>query len=66
MVGEFGQMVFERTCVERFERRANTFVQLLAPLQQYRVVRDLLSQCMLENVFGVAQGRLLVDELSEL
>ena len=41
MMSEFGQMVVERTCIKRFERRADALVQLLAPLHQDRVVGDL-------------------------
>jgi hypothetical protein len=36
MMSEFGQMVVERTCIKRFERRADALVQLLAPLYQDR------------------------------
>jgi hypothetical protein len=63
---EFGQMVIERACVERFERCADTFVQLLAPFDQYRVVCDLLRECVLENIFGIADRGLLVDEFAQL
>ena len=41
-------------------------MQLLAPLDQHRVVGDLLRQRVLEDVFGVADRRLLVDELAQL
>ena len=63
---EFGQMVVERGCVERLECPADALVQLLAPLDQDRVVGHFLRQRVLENVFGVAHRRLLVDELAQL
>ena len=41
-------------------------VQLPPPLHQDRVVGNLLRQSVLEDVFAVAQRRLLVDELAQL
>ena len=41
-------------------------VQELAPFDQQRVVGHLLRQRMLEDVFDVADRRLLVDELRHL
>src|SRR6266851_7767987 len=41
-------------------------MNLFAPFAQNRVVRDLLRQRMFEDVFDVAGGRLLVNELRQL
>ena len=59
-------MFLHRIGVERLERRSRVLVQELAPLDQDRVVGDLLRQRVLENVFGIAHRRLLVDELAQL
>jgi predicted ATPase len=40
-MGEFGQMVVERTCIEHFQRLSDARVQLLAPLHQHRAVGHL-------------------------
>src|SRR5271154_5872002 len=66
MMREFGQMFLDRTCVEGLERRSSALVQLLAPLDQNRVVGHFLRQRVLEDVLGVADGRLLVNELAQL
>src|SRR5690348_14498620 len=66
VMGEFRQMVVESPCVDRFDRIANPLVPELAALYQQRVVSDLLRQRMLEDVFYIARGWLLVDELARL
>src|SRR6476660_5852710 len=41
-------------------------MQLLAPILQDRIVRDLLRERVLEDIFDVRDRRLLIDELAKL
>src|ERR1700682_1078235 len=44
----------------------NMLVEEFASLEQYRVIGDLLRECVLENVLCVSHGGLLIDELPKL
>ncbi len=60
------QMIVQLCGEHRLQLLSGALVQLLAALDQQRVVSDLLRQRVLEDVLGVADRRLLVDELGEL
>ncbi len=52
--------------VEFLNRRSDALVELLAAIDQHRVVGDLLSKSVLEAVLEVAHRGLFVDEFGEL
>ena len=60
---EFVEMVVQLPGEHRLKRLSGALVQELATFGQQRVVGNLLRQCMLEDIFDIAGGRLLVDEL---
>jgi hypothetical protein len=59
-------MIGQTRSKQRFGRHRSALVQKLAALLKNRVVGDLLREGMLEDVFDIAGGRLLVDELAQL
>ena len=63
---KFAAAIFEPIREQGFDRCADPIVQLLAPFDQYRVVRDLLGERVLEDELRVAHRWLLVDELAQL
>jgi len=52
---ELVEMVFQLHGEDRFQSGSGALVQLFAALDQQRVVRHLLRQCMLEDVFNIAR-----------
>jgi hypothetical protein len=54
-------MVVESIGEDRFQRLSGALVQLLATLDQQRVVGDFLGKRVLEDVLETACGRLLGD-----
>jgi hypothetical protein len=52
--------------VQRFDRIADPLMERPSASYQDRPGSHLLGQRMLEDIFGVAQRRLLVDELAQL
>src|SRR5262249_27472187 len=66
-MGEVGEMVVEAVGGELLNRLRNPLMHHLSPLDQYRVVRRLLGERVLEHVLDIAIiSGLLVDELGEL
>lgn len=66
MMRKRGVVIFEARLIERFQRERRAFMQKLAALLQHGVVGHLLRECVLENVFDLGEGRLLVEELLAL
>ena len=66
MVCQLTQVVLQLAAEQRLDCLRSAFVQLLAPFAQYRVVGHLLRQRVLEDVFDIANGGLLVNELRQL
>ncbi len=63
---QFGEVVVDSIGVEFLDRRSDALVELLAAIDQHRVVGDLLSKSVLEAVLEVAHRGLFVDEFGEL
>src|ERR1700730_1893729 len=66
MMGQLVDMLFEPICEQLLDSSTRALVQNPSALGEYRVVRDLLGQRVLEGEFDVTHGRLLVDELRQL
>ena len=66
MPGKFAQVIVQLLGEEGFNPLASALMQQLTPLHQHRVVRNLLGERVLEGVLGIADRRLLVDELAQL
>ena len=66
MMGQFGDVIVERRSVDRFNGMTHMLVQPLAALEEHGVVSHFLGERVLEDVFDVDDGRLLVDELAQL
>ena len=64
MVGELAKMVFDRILEQLSDCGADPFVKCLAALDEDRVIGHLLRQCVLEGVLDVAEGGLLINELT--
>jgi hypothetical protein len=64
MMREVVVMIGQTRSEQRFGRHRSALVQKLAALGQERVVSNLLRECMLEYIFDITGGRLLVDELA--
>ena len=63
---QFGNVVVQALGIGGFQRCADSLVQYTAAIVQHRIVGDIMSQRVLEDVLDVAGRRLLVDELGEL
>jgi hypothetical protein len=66
VMGQVAQMIVQLPGEHRLQGLTSVLVRELAPLDQQRVVGDLLRKSMLEDVFDFGQGRLLIDEFGEL
>ena len=66
MMGQFGEVIVERSSVDRFNCMTHMLVQPLATLEQHGVVSHFLGERVLEDVFDVNDRGLLVDELTQL
>ena len=64
VVGERFDELTRAVAQQRFDRLRDAFVQGLAFTAEQPVVRDLLSQRVLEDVFEFGVSRLLADEIS--
>ena len=63
---QFGNVIVQALGIGGFQRRADSLVQHAAAIVQHRVVGDVMSQRVLEDVLDVAGRGLLVDKLGEL
>ncbi len=66
MMRQIAQMIVESLDVKRLHRRRRPLMKHLAPLDQQRVIGDLLRQRMFEDVFYIVRGWVFVDELARL
>src|SRR5216683_5442853 len=66
MTRQLAQVIVQLPGEHRLQRNSGALVQELAALDQQRVIGDLLRQRVLEDVFDIARGRLLVYELRHL
>ena len=66
MMREFGEMIIQRGGVDRLDGVPRMLMQLLATLEQHRVVSHLLRERVLEDIFDVGDRGLLVNELAKL
>jgi hypothetical protein len=65
VMGQLGQMILQPIAKQILDRLGRAFVQQPAALDKHRVVGNFLGQGMLESVFDIGKGRLLVDELGQ-
>ena len=63
---QFGQMVVQRGRIQHLDCASDMLVELLAALQQNRIVGNLLRKGMLENILHVRHRRLFIDEVAAL
>ena len=66
MMRELGHVIVEMVVPQRIDRGRDALVQYLAPLSEYRVVGNIVRQCVLEGVLEVAAAKLFENKFALL
>src|ERR1022692_1647844 len=66
MMDQLVEVILEAVSVKFLKSLSGPAVDRFAPLLEYRFISHVVDQCVLESVFGLGDGRALVNELGGL